>query len=503
MKEALTAYLRAAARGAAHHDAVVAAAEAVASRPWDVVREAGLLARCRQVVADRDLGLGRSLRPLEPGSRATRVRVDAGQPYPTIDHLGRRRRGAFDTPPKMAREVVAEALQACEGEARVGLDPACGTGAFLLAMSEAGVPEVYGTDLDPTALAVAQIAAPRARVVVEDALKHGPSVDVVCGNPPFVPPERQDRQLRAELQRRFPWLKGRFDLVIPFAAAAAERVRSRGGLGLVLPAAAMVQPYGAVMRRRWVERHGLRALSEPRPFPGASVRVVTLALTIDGGPAPLPRFGLEPEELLRLSNVPLDPRLAPGDVQLALAIRARSCPLGELALVDTGVVAHGPQGSKDRLIHAQPGAGRVPYADARGFFAGDRSWLHYDPTQMHRAKTPSMFEEPKIVIQRLRGKAPIRAAIDREGVYVGHTCTVVQPRDQRASLEQLLEVVRSPISDALTRIERGQRLDLYPRDVAAFPYPTAWLEGEDIPFEHALGIDRSAMERLADFTRHP
>ncbi len=482
--------------GAGHHEAVIAAAETVGRRPWDVVHFAGLLARCRREIAPYDLGLSRDLRVTKPDSRGVIARIQRGQPFPRLDRGGRRSRGAFDTPIEMARRVVAAALQACEGNVTVGLDPACGTGAFIVAMVEAGIPEVYGTDLDETAVAVAEIAAPSARLVVSDALKHGPQVDVVCGNPPFVPPERQDKAFRSELRRRYPWLKGRFDLVVPFAAAAAERVRSGGGLGLVLPAPAMVQPYGAVLRRRWVERHRISELAGPLPFPGAAVNVMILALTVDGGPAPLPVFGLPATELLRLANVPLNPTLKPGDVDLIESIRARSTPLGDLALVDTGVVAHGALGSKSRLLFDEAGEGRVPYADARAFFAGERRWLRYAPNEMHRAKSPEMFEKPKVVIQRLRGKSPVRAAIDRDGVYVGHTCTIVQSRDRRVSLERVLELVLSPITDAITRIERGDRLDLYPRDVAAFPFPRSWLEGSDAPLSLALGLEPDELARL-------
>lgn len=496
MIRALTAWLARAEGGGDRHACTIAAAEAVCDRPWDVVHQAGLLARCRVVVADRDLGLTPDLRQVRAGAAGAIVQIQAGQRFPQLDHRGRRSRGAFDTPIDMARRVVAAALRASDRRPTEGLDPACGTGAFLLAMLEAGVPEVYGTDLDPTALAVAAIAAPQARVLAEDALKHGPQVDLLCGNPPFVPPERQDRELRAELRRRYPWLHGRFDLVIPFAANAAERVRPGGALGLVLPSPALVQPYGAVLRRRWVERHKVVELSGPQPFPGAQVEVTLVVMQAGTGPAALPAYGMEAEELLRLDNVPLNADLMPGDVGLVEQIRASSLPLRELALVDTGLVAHGPHGGKDRLLFDEPGEGRVPYADAREFFAGRRTWLHYVPDQMHRPKRPEMFERPKIVVQRLRGRGPVRAAIDWDGVYLGHTCTLVLPHDDRVPLDRLLQLVRSPLIDALTRIERGQRLDLYPRDVGAFPVPIGWLTDPSLPLEAAFGLAPSQVARL-------
>jgi hypothetical protein len=495
VNEALDRYLRAAANGEDHRAAVRAAAESVARNPWDVVAQAGTLARARRAVADRDLALTSSLAVVEVDTRGTVARIAKGQPFPALDTAGRRSRGAFDTPMDLARRVVRAAMRSVEGPIMTGLDTACGSGAFLLAMVEAGVPEVYGTDLDEAALEVAAIAVPKARLVREDALRHGPRVDLVCGNPPFVPPERQDKTLRTELRRRFPWLRGRFDLVVPFAATAVDRVRPGGAAGLVLPFPSLVQPYGAVLRRRWIGKHKVTTLVGPMPFPGVGVEVGVVVLQAERGPAPLPS-GIRPEELLRLDSTPLDPALAPGDVDLVDHVRARSEPLGALAYVDTGLVAHGPEGGKAALIHDVPGPGRVPYADAREFFSGQKKWLEYKPKSMHRAKSPALFEPPKLVIQRLRGRGPVRAAVDRSGIYVGHTCTVVVPQDPRLDLDRLYTLVTSPLVDAIIRIERGQRLDLYPRDVASIPIPIAWLGDPQLSIEDAYGLSPDQVKRL-------
>ena len=496
MREALVAYLERSARGGNHRASVLAAARAVASNPWDVVSQAGKLARARPLIAEQDLGLTADLRPVAVDGRQAVVRIEQGQTYPGWDGTGRRKRGAYDTPRDLARRVVHAASSAVDGELRTGLDTACGTGAFLVAMAEAGVPEIFGTDLDEVALAVARIACPRARLLCDDALKHGVEVDLVCGNPPFVPPERQDRRLRDELRRRFPWLRGRFDLVVPFAATAAQRARAGGGVGLVLPFPALVQPYGSVLRRRWVQRHRLTVLQGPQPFPGASVHIGVVVMRVGAGPGPVPAHGIAADELLRLETVPLSPVLRPGDVDLSEAMRACSEQLGELCLVDTGLVAHGPDGGKARLISDEPGEGRVPYADAREFFAGTHRWLAYEPQGMHRPKSPTLFESPKLVVQRIRGQGPVRAAVDREGIYVGHTCTVVLPRDPRIELEHLLELIQSPLIDGLIRIERGQRLDLYPRDVSAIPLPQAWLSDPSVGLAEAFGLRAGQVRRL-------
>lgn len=501
MQLALQTWLDAIARHGDFAAAVVAAAEAESGRPWDVIANAGLLARCRPAVAPEDIGLDAALRVVRPDSARAIARVPAGSPYPIAAHPDRTRRGAFDTPRDLARALVGRTLSTATGPVRRALDPTCGTGAFLLALSEASVPEVVGADIDELALAVARIAVPGARLSCADGLLEGPSVDVMVGNPPFVPPEHQDKALRAELLHRFPWLEGRFDLAVPFAAVAVSRVRPGGGAGLVLPAPALVQPYGAPLRRQWLSRHAIVAIDGPEPFRGAAVSVVRVVMRVDAGPAPLPVHGLSPDELLRLKNAPLDPRLKPGDVALVEKIRAASVPLGDLCVVDTGVVSHRPGGTREHLLFDEADGVRVPYADAKDFFAGRRRWLSYRPAEMHRPKRPELFEAEKIVVQRLIGGA-VRAAVDRTGTYVGHTCTIAKPRaTNTVPIDRLCALVVDPIVLGILRIERGERLDLYPRDLASMPVPSSWLRDPDPSLTVAWRLTGAEIARLTEVTR--
>jgi len=488
----LSRYLESLARGASHGSAVRLAAESIASDPWQVVTEAGLLARARPAVATSDLGLTPALRPVEPDDHRAIVRIDEGQPYPYLDVNERRRMGAFDTPRDLARRLARSTIGATDC-ARRALDPTCGAGAFLVAMAEAGVPEVAGGDIDPVAVEVARVACPRARVEVSDALEPGPEADIVCGNPPFVRSELQDPGLRAAMRARLPWLQGRFDLVVPFAALAAERVRSGGALGLVLPFSVFVQPYAAELRRLWLHTHGVRELSGPHPFGGAAVKVGTVVLRIGARTHAWPA-----DDALRLPNAPLSPGLQPGDVEIVDRMLARSVPLGSLCEVDTGLVAHGRGGGKARLLVAAPTSETVPFADARDFFAGTNRWLLYRPAEMHRPKRPELFESDKLVIQRLRGDSPVRAAVDRSGIYVGHTCTVARPWGPGLDLDALVEIVRSPLVDGFIRIRCGARLDLYPRDVRSIPVPERWLVDPTVDLAEAFDLDSRAVDRLAD-----
>jgi hypothetical protein len=496
VRDALRSWLDAIARTGDRVAAASAAASAAGPDPWRIVADAGALARCGVERAPKALGLDARLRVVAVDHPRAIARVEAGAPYP-VDVGAAKKLGAWDTPADHARPLVAAALRAASRPVRDGLDPTCGAGALLVALAEAGVPRIFGGDVDEAALAVAAVACPQARLEIRDATLDGDAdADVVVANPPYVASTSQPAATRERLRQRYPWLSGKFDLSVPIVAAAAERARPGGGVGLLVSSSVLVERYGAAVRRRWLERHRVHHLDGPSVFPGVSVLVCAIAFEVGGGPGPVGPHGVDPKRVLGLANAPIDPRVRPGDHEIVARVRAASVPLGRLCEVDTGVVAHGSTGPRSLLLFDQPGPRRVRYADARDFFEGRLQWLDYDPTRMHRAKRPDLFERPKIVIQRVRGPRAVRAAIDRDGVYVGHTCTVARPYDARVPIERLLELVRSPLVDGLVRIEVGDRIDLYPRDVAAIPVPTAWFTTPDLAMEDAWGLDAAQIARL-------
>lgn len=504
---ALGAWLRTSARGGDAVAAASAAAEALASDPWAVVRLAGALARAATVPAPHDLGLDGELQWLRADDPRAVARVPRGAPCPSWDQGGRRARGAWDTPAPLARRAVALAREAARGPASRALDPACGAGAFLVALAEAGL-EAEGVEIEPATAAVARVAAPRATVHVGDGLRRAPGgpYDLVVGNPPFVPPERQDRALRAALCRELPWLSGRFDLAVPFAARAAEALAPGGGLCLVLPAPLLCQPYARSLRRDLSARHRITAIEICGRFPGAVVNVALLALRGCEGPAPLPAHGLDPASWSSLESLPWDPELAPGDPELLAAVRARSLSLGELCEIDTGVVAHGADGPKERLLYDLPGPGLLPYADARDLASGRARWIRYEPARMHRPKRLELFRGPKLLVQRIRGDGPVHAWLDEGDLIPGHTLNVARPRDQRVPPERLLALLRAPAAAGLARLAAGARLDLYPRELARWPVPRRWLCDPTLPLALAWELDDaefSRLEALAGPTRPP
>ena len=170
---------------------------------------------------------------------------------------GRKTAGAFYTPAFLVEHLLDRALAPLLGPGRPArvLDPACGTGAFLVPAVRrtaqlCGIPRaqavafVHGVDLDPTAVEIARfllwLQAPdvprevlEANVRVGDGLAPGGEgeYDVVVGNPPFL------NQLRTATVRETP-VEGvgpYTDTSAVFLLRSASLVRDGGRVGLVQP----------------------------------------------------------------------------------------------------------------------------------------------------------------------------------------------------------------------------------------------------------------------------
>ena len=486
---AVRAWLAAADRGA--EAAATAAAEALALHPWLALAAAGQLARCALSVAPVDVGLTSRLAVVAVDDRRAAFRVGAGSAYPILNRAGRLTQGAFDTPRERANDLVAETRKFARRTGRV-LDPCCGTGALLLAAWEQGATDLWGTDIDPIAIAVARVVVPTARFAVADVLDDGEQADVVVTNPPFVSAERQGPAMRRQLRARFPWLERRFDLWVPTAAAAVQRVRPGGVAGLVLPISILGAPYAEGLRRRWLQQIRVASLSETRRFPGVAQPVVNVVLAAFEGPSRLPVA-----DTLALPRAAWIPELVAGDSGILAMVLRRSEPLGNSCRIDTGLVGFGGGHIRDSRVFDEPGKGRRPYASVAALERGECRFIDYDDAILHRKKDPALFEGPKVVVQRVHGGTGRRVVVDRSGTFVDHTATVVVPGAPcPLSVEEIAKWITDPIALGLLRLRTGDSLDLYPRDLAWLPLPSAWRDPPFLDAEIALALSPQQADRL-------
>lgn len=222
-----------------------------------------------------------------------------------VSPRARRARGVFYTAAPLADAVARLALTPCPPSLPRVLDPAMGTGVFLLAAARALVFPLplrtvaetclWGIDLDPTALdlAVAGIwletgASPtrlRERFVQADALLHPPRerFDAVLGNPPWGTTYRGSDRVR--LQAAYPACAATTMEPAKLFLDLGTRL-TRGTLAMIVPQALLRQDTHADIRTLLLSRLAPRAaLTFPASaFPGAAAPACALIFGPHPGP---------------------------------------------------------------------------------------------------------------------------------------------------------------------------------------------------------------------------
>lgn len=162
---------------------------------------------------------------------------------------------------------LALPLAGCPDDAPVVLDPACGTGRFLLvARRRWGLfPEqLRGVETDVDAIAAARQQLPGAELIEHDfrTLEGSGDVDLLVGNPPYV---------RSRGEKR--------DLYVDFLERSLLHLKPGGRLALVLSNAWLDVGYGQVVRHLLLDHFAVEWLVESwaeRWFPGARVNTMVL-----------------------------------------------------------------------------------------------------------------------------------------------------------------------------------------------------------------------------------
>ena len=224
----------------------------------------------------------------------------------------RRQQGIYYTPrfvvSYIVRNTVVKALEAARGRGGIAaarkvsvLDPACGSGSFLIAafdvldewlrendpsLCEASARKqhilrenLYGVDKDPQAVAVTRLnlwlraVDQRARLPDIPNIRHGDSLideefdwpqefpkvfeaggfDVVIGNPPYVRQESLDATFKEYARAKYRSYTGRADLYVCFYERAHELLRPGGYFGFVSSNKFMRAAYGKGLREYLLE----------------------------------------------------------------------------------------------------------------------------------------------------------------------------------------------------------------------------------------------------------
>ena len=273
---------------------------------------------------------------------------------------GRRARGSFYTAPSVVRFMVHGAFlshrKLTDGREQPFpsfriLDPACGTGAFLLgaldflrrsfpvsSIATLISERLFGIDSDPLAVAVCSLRlwalalrsgepGPRFRVNVvegDSLLGYPPSgllegrmrgedgFDVVLANPPYIRQEDIPSEMKTLLGRLYPGFSRRSDVYVYFLAAVERMLNNDGVAAVICPNTWMNVGYGGPVCDYLLERFRVRAVvqsSVERWFPSADVDACIIFLEKGSRPAPC---GPAPVIRLTMLDRPIS-MVVPGD----------------------------------------------------------------------------------------------------------------------------------------------------------------------------------------------
>jgi predicted RNA methylase len=208
--------------------------------------------------------------------------------------------------PRHVVDWMARAMGLRAG-ARV-IDPACGSGAFLVHARAAAKVEAWGMDLDARAVRVARLLALASggdpkKVLRGDSLRRDeglPRADAILTNPPFAGDVRYPGYEVARAGKRV-------ERDALFLERCLELLRPRGRLGIVLPHNKVASASFADLRRWLVERarvHAVVSLGRETFLPHTSQKAVVLFATKRERAVPFARVDARETTLLAASERP-------------------------------------------------------------------------------------------------------------------------------------------------------------------------------------------------------
>ncbi|HUV42993.1 MAG TPA: transcriptional repressor LexA [Patescibacteria group bacterium] len=190
----------------------------------------------------------------------------------------RKTKGQYFTP-RSIREKLFKKLPKNKKGLKI-LDPACGTGEFLLTASKYFKnPSLFGWDIEEELIKRARVVVPRANLETVDSLKHTTKekFDFIIGNPPYFEfkPENMIKKKYQEV------VSGRPNIFAFFIKLSLDLLRPGGYLAFVLPPSMNNGAYFADLRKYIIKHSNIEYLSilnSPKLFHQALQTTMLLVL---------------------------------------------------------------------------------------------------------------------------------------------------------------------------------------------------------------------------------
>ena len=419
----------------------------------------------------------------------------AGELYQILlSQPSRRRDGVFYTPEPLARFLVEQAFDGLdERPPATVLDPACGSGRFLLIAfrvlrdrlglpPDAILPRLHGIERDPFAAALARsallaeaelpldrltdvvVTTGDALVLQEPSSKRptlgfdAASPALILGNPPY-----GARLTATEIKRcrqGYELARGKFDIVSLFVELAAEALTSGGVLTYVLPHA-FTRSGGYEATREWLlSRGSIRALINiGKGFPG--IELNTCALVWRKGEPRTMAQGFEAREghfrrvgqadgAFYVNRRAWPIYISPENLRLAQHMECEDArPLESLVKIRRGATI---AGLAKLAKQDEPGPDRVGIVRGRNIRRygqlSDRPLATVSPEDLRDSAVKCVLDQPRPILQNIGDR--IKATLGPKGFLPIDTVNVLMG-DDPALTHYLVAYLNSALVDRYVR----------------------------------------------------
>ncbi|GAA3926829.1 Eco57I restriction-modification methylase domain-containing protein [Hymenobacter algoricola] len=352
--------------------------------------------------------------------------------------------------------------------------------------------------------------------------------DVVIGNPPYVSNwtlsenNRHDVEYLEKTYKKF--LVGHWDLYTCFIALSFNLMNEEGYNSFILPTSFLKEKYNKAIRESILKDHQLLEIvdfGENIIFENVArqtciyiakkkhqkensiiIKLDSFENSINGK-----ETRIDQSFFNQLKNTSFKTNVSNADIELYKKLHSNSALLGELACINTGVVAHAKIGSpvafkKDDVIHKEYSPGFKKYVTgtnlSRYSLIDDGSFIDYDSKKdfFHRPKYKLLFESEKIIVRRISGNNNrIYAYFDNEHVYSNdnlmhmilwndNVLSFQKPenkwnviKESNIYLKYILTIISSKLITYYftkflsTDTLQGSYSSIYPEDLRQFPIP--------------------------------
>ena len=287
--------------------------------------------------------------------------------------------------------------------------------------------------------------------------------DIVIGNPPYlfggnVGISQEDK---AAFRRFYKCGSGKVNLFTLFIEKALSVLRERRPLVYIVPNTLLrVTSYDAI-RELILKSHSISTIVDLGAGMFDDVTMSTIVIAVESG-VPVPYHQVEvrtsltePGKFIEQSRYltpgfVINTAASPDDLQLIQRMEQNCVRLGDICdELIFGVVI---SGNRDHLVADRQRRGWKPFLEGRDveryFIRPCEKSLHYVPSEIHRPRSPAVFEVPeKLLIQRITGGArPLAVAYDDKQHYNKESINnLLLSRDCPYSIKFILALLNSTL----------------------------------------------------------